>query len=151
MRADLHTVQACEVRGGEELHDVDGGSSCAALPLRAAMAAIPQRMARASTVGGSTLADDEIRCGGKRWITRPADVEEMTNDPFLLLGTHCQRLIATCDLIIMMKIFEASGSFAEILHSSLLHNVGGKVICWDVRVFSLVMKPVALRRMTCGA
>ena len=49
---------------------------------RAAAASSPQRVARATAVGGSSPADDEVGGGGERWRTRPADVYEMTKDPF---------------------------------------------------------------------
>ena len=47
---------------------------------RAAAAASPQRVARATAVGDSSPANDEVGGGGERWRTRPTDVDEMTKD-----------------------------------------------------------------------
>ena len=62
--------------------------SAAALPARRSLSAVsramasasPQRVARATTAGGPSPAEDEVGGGGERWRTRPADVDEMTKD-----------------------------------------------------------------------
>ena len=85
-RESGRTAQACPVPGGQGLRGVDGGSSCAALPLprcRGRRRRLPpQRVARATTVGGPSPADDEVGGGRERWRTRPTDVDEMTKDLF---------------------------------------------------------------------
>ena len=43
---------------------------------RAAAASFPQRVARATAVGDSSPANDEVGGGGERWRTRPIDEDE---------------------------------------------------------------------------
>ena len=89
---DGDTARASPVPGGQGLHGVDGGSSSAAFPLfhvsRAAAASSPQRVARATAVGDSSPANDEVGGGGERWRTRPSDVDEMTKDHLGVLGKN---------------------------------------------------------------